>query len=127
MQYGNSDTCVNFVKEYFCLNRTMQYGNFIAKPKPKKIRGCLNRTMQYGNDLYKLNFFNSMMQFKSYYVVWKLFERKQFLAGCRLNRTMQYGNKNVANGLPPINIRLNRTMQYGNAAANNEEASDRVV
>ena len=33
------------------------------------------------------------MKFKSYYVVWKQQENKDFLLPCnRLNRTMQYGN-----------------------------------
>ena len=56
------------------------------------------------------------MKFKSYYVVWKpeqyiqISKRKFY----RLNRTMQYGNKNLNKKIRISFFRLNRTMQYGN-------------
>ena len=49
----------------------MQYGNLFSAPEKSLEAICLNRTMQYGN----LNrYFLSeaqLIQFKSYYVVWK--------------------------------------------------------
>ena len=54
-------------------------------------------------------------QFKSYYVVWKLFAFSLFMAQLySLNRTMQYGNELQIDRNPLKLCRLNRTMQYGN-------------
>ena len=54
-------------------------------------------------------------EFKSYYVVWKQkIINKQNNNGKRLNRTMQYGNRNFDNIDMHFILGLNRTMQYGN-------------
>ena len=48
--------------------------------------------MQYGNGA-EVNKERCLIQFKSYYVVWKLCEKRYSpTAIARLNRTMQYGN-----------------------------------
>ena len=54
--------------------------------------------------------------FKSYYVVWKLFQ-PHLGAPLQhsLNRTMQYGNYRQAKSSQGYYPGLNRTMQYGNA------------
>ena len=54
-----------------CLNRTMQYGNYIIIKYINKKNDSLNRTMQYGN-------------FSTSECIAQLFQS--------LNRTMQYGN-----------------------------------
>ena len=54
-------------------------------------------------------------QFKSYYVVWKLFYYPMNDEGEKcLNRTMQYGNQTAAQKALQNSQSLNRTMQYGN-------------
>ena len=54
-------------------------------------------------------------QFKSYYVVWKLFRYHFFdFWFISLNRTMQYGNGNGRRAVANDTLSLNRTMQYGN-------------
>ena len=121
-----------------CLNRTMQYGNFLFRRRYllvlkkfksyyvvwklyffrrvlKKKIDCLNRTMQYGNFSICLSADKAFNLFKSYYVVWKQnigFER--YCDFSSLNRTMQYGNHMVCSRFSYFSIRLNRTMQYGN-------------
>ena len=76
---------------------------------------CLNRTMQYGNTIEAFTLLKKIL-FKSYYVVWKLshFHILDLLFCGGLNRTMQYGNKDLCR--PPLKfyLCLNRTMQYGN-------------
>ena len=114
MQYGNCSPSYNINKIINSLNRTMQYGNHRASGFSNKITFRLNRTMQYGNhsaffvilcgftglnrtmqygNLYFRAILRPPPQFKSYYVVWKLFlsvlSNIFFLS---LNRTMQYGN-----------------------------------
>ena len=55
------------------------------------------------------------IQFKSYYVVWKLAPAiAPTTAGFCLNRTMQYGNEEFKKINDKISLGLNRTMQYGN-------------
>ena len=55
------------------------------------------------------------LQFKSYYVVWKLFEVSIYCSAISsLNRTMQYGNVPISMVFSEIKCGLNRTMQYGN-------------
>ena len=79
---------------------------------------CLNRTMQYGNyELSKIEDENPDV-FKSYYVVWKLIflRMTQRLSRC-LNRTMQYGNIKKRSKSLFFQKSLNRTMQYGNIAS----------
>ena len=53
-------------------------------------------------------------EFKSYYVVWKLFWTLEYIARQRLNRTMQYGNSVEREEDERKKKSLNRTMQYGN-------------
>ena len=53
MQYGNQQATRNIVSKFFCLNRTMQYGNWFT-----------NRIYQHKR------------MFKSYYVVWKQYEKE---------------------------------------------------
>ena len=57
---------------YFCLNRTMQYGNAYAHVQRMNNHQSLNRTMQYGN-IFSISRFPNTKMFKSYYVVWKPF------------------------------------------------------
>ena len=55
------------------------------------------------------------IQFKSYYVVWKLFKDDETeMKASSLNRTMQYGNDVPQGQLKRQTDGLNRTMQYGN-------------
>ena len=76
---------------------------------------CLNRTMQYGNEICYVRRRADDNQFKSYYVVWKLFFHLFFhFSQIRLNRTMQYGNNILARLIYGRFLGLNRTMQYGN-------------
>ena len=98
----------------YCLNRTMQYGNFCVPVKPDDFCSCLNRTMQYGN-FARQNFCRLKISFKSYYVVWKQARGVDIFQGniC-LNRTMQYGNHRHHPLPSPVSPCLNRTMQYGN-------------
>ena len=49
MQYGNFKKQVMWSGRYQRLNRTMQYGNKFEAGKKEKYKKCLNRTMQYGN------------------------------------------------------------------------------
>ncbi len=54
---------------------------------------CLNRTMQYGNFSSFVVSSSEKGMFKSHYVVWKLFAHvSEYLTSISLNRTMQYGN-----------------------------------
>ena len=56
------------------------------------------------------------IQFKSYYVVWKLFSVLLYFSSCScLNRTMQYGNDIMKCKKNNKTASLNRTMQYGNS------------
>ena len=76
----------------FCLNRTMQYGNYGVATILYFIFYSLNRTMQYGNMGNPRQIFK-IFRFKSYYVVWKPFRSAAFRSAAMcLNRTMQYGN-----------------------------------
>ena len=76
----------------------------------------LNRTMQYGNFIAYLYIFSPRALFKSYYVVWKPNYLRIFCYKPEsLNRTMQYGNC-IALVQVACEIQcLNRTMQYGNS------------
>ena len=68
------------------------------------------------------------MQFKSYYVVWKLDESeipREDNEG--LNRTMQYGNKFEAEKKEKYKKSLNRTMQYGNHGIEHNSCGLKVV
>ena len=57
----------------------------------------------------------SICKFKSYYVVWKPTDNQYIQCDRnRLNRTMQYGNKNKQKHNGKHKRSLNRTMQYGN-------------
>ena len=62
------------------------------------------------------DYFLNIDMFKSYYVVWKLFQ-PHLGAPLQhsLNRTMQYGNYRQAKSSQGYYPGLNRTMQYGNA------------
>ena len=64
------------------------------QPQNRTVFFCLNRTMQYGNSQYRKIAYPASVQFKSYYVVWKQYfeisKHTKFDDG--LNRTMQYGN-----------------------------------
>ena len=70
MQYGNFIFFVLFQRIRYRLNRTMQYGNESAPHSATPDIRCLNRTMQYGNR-HNITSFSFRIQFKSYYVVWK--------------------------------------------------------
>ena len=124
-----------------CINKWFKSYYVVWKqrifPRQRDIQLCLNRTMQYGNYISEERNFLFFILFKSYYVVWKLRNEKKyntFFIGFksyyvvwkhnvkastvnklkRLNRTMQYGNyfcwENYIVGFKC----LNRTMQYGN-------------
>ena len=104
-----------FLSVLDCLNRTMQYGNFLFFILGVFHIFCLNRTMQYGNIKINAKFRLRSITFKSYYVVWK--RRSLFCVGivfCCLNRTMQYGNFPQEQTIDDDRRCLNRTMQYGN-------------
>ena len=92
MQYGNIYLLAGYFLKNKRLNRTMQYGNWLGKHTVLKQLLSLNRTMQYGNLLTAIGLFR-IVEFKSYYVVWKLNNNiaKIYIAKS-LNRTMQYGN-----------------------------------
>ena len=92
MQYGNTRKENNKSGSKKGLNRTMQYGNVQAMPSFGRNTVRLNRTMQYGN-INKLYLCLTATWFKSYYVVWKLFNQRKGIHNVSgLNRTMQYGN-----------------------------------
>ena len=74
-------------KSYYVVWKLAWLGKHTARKQ------CLNRTMQYGNFLCRNKQVTKNKEFKSYYVVWKpgyaifrYFEKRG------LNRTMQYGN-----------------------------------
>ena len=127
----------SIVVSIFSLNRTMQYGNGLAQKYDLYVVLCLNRTMQYGN-LFSIHLPTADIQFKSYYVVWKLewltrqtqkkrkfksyyvvwkpdrqkkhsLERTEFKSYYVVWKLHQKPN----DSFPPFC--LNRTMQYGNA------------
>ena len=100
---------------YFCLNRTMQYGNIkfsrLTQENKKVFKSYYvvwkqeNITIDFEAIqlfksyyvVWKLQTFRSIdfryMLFKSYYVVWKRYEKPDNNSDrSRLNRTMQYGN-----------------------------------
>ncbi len=54
----------------YCLNRTMQYGNFLDHNEDVQNQVGLNRTMQYGNPFQGIPPYPGDW-FKSHYVVWK--------------------------------------------------------
>ena len=133
-----------------CLNRTMQYGNTGSTLGIFLLQNSLNRTMQYGNQagrvigtpilfefksyyvVWKLFFilflFIFLALFKSYYVVWKLILFFLFISiSLCLNRTMQYGNYSEVLWSYSIRVGLNRTMQYGNLRRNDAYARFYVV
>ena len=71
--------------------------------------------MQYGNFFLAYRFFHPTLEFKSYYVVWKLTSFKRYISfSPSLNRTMQYGNERYMHSSLNFGCCLNRTMQYGN-------------
>ena len=72
MQYGNFFSYFALVQRSFCLNRTMQYGNRDEQELCVLVDFGLNRTMQYGNQR-RSDGGRPCEEFKSYYVVWKLF------------------------------------------------------
>ena len=92
MQYGNLLLLALPLYTDFGLNRTMQYGNRVTRAGGDLRVFSLNRTMQYGNNTLLISS-AVLQQFKSYYVVWKLFSPvKTYSSTFGLNRTMQYGN-----------------------------------
>ena len=120
-----------------CLNRTMQYGNFVTAGLVVNFGILFKSYYVVWKRYLTSDLGKNQKQFKSYYVVWKLtspFELSSHLPTFKsyyvvwkhkkyanaaptpasLNRTMQYGNKvfRVRNG--SMYSSLNRTMQYGN-------------
>ena len=71
--------------------------------------------MQYGNENLGARSSSRVARFKSYYVVWKRFEKSNNNSDWHgLNRTMQYGNDTMSDEEIEADEGLNRTMQYGN-------------
>ena len=131
--------CRSRSSSFFCLNRTMQYGN-MQKSSRYHQRYC--KFKSYYVVWKPLKFIENKKKeanaFKSYYVVWKLqYLSSSFSTNFSLNRTMQYGNHTrefscsyfltitfksyyVVWKLFSIVVfyfmftSLNRTMQYGN-------------
>ena len=116
MQYGNF--FLGFPDEYRpkSLNRTMQYGNNYAVSDMSVNNSCLNRTMQYGNMIDGQTTGKTQLWFKSYYVVWK--RKKNFLETYTHSSFKSYyvvwklGVRQLQKA--KLERSLNRTMQYGN-------------
>ena len=67
-------------------------------------------------------------RFKSYYVVWKQEdEENKKDKQTSLNRTMQYGNRDIAYDKFKEEWSLNRTMQYGNRKMKNNIILGEIV
>ncbi len=81
----------NDIRLWMCLNRTMQYGNYIIL-----FLSNINLKFKSHYVVWKLYFIILIpaTTFKSHYVVWKLKKAKEKKAIEGLNRTMQYGNSN---------------------------------
>ena len=137
MQYGNCRLTILIAPQCLCLNRTMQYGNFSSAYRMFCAIFRLNRTMQYGNFFDFKNPRWRGVQFKSYYVVWKLYSANDVIGAnavfksyyvvwklslprvgkrsCGLFKSYYVVWKRCA-GKKRFNRwhSLNRTMQYGN-------------
>ena len=106
----------NSSEEYIvdCLNRTMQYGNFVA---PTRLRCSMKFKSYYvvWKQLCCERNTNANNSFKSYYVVWK---RNANISSIKFSR--KFKSYYVVWKLEAISsaiqsyVSLNRTMQYGN-------------
>ena len=117
MQYGNFCFQTPKLSSVHSLNRTMQYGNltlllnwfgvivfksYYVVWKPVQSRGIYFPSTEFKSyyvvwkPCAKTAFALTAVLFKSYYVVWKQQEnKKDFDIPVCLNRTMQYGNREV--------------------------------
>ena len=99
----------------------------VWKPRDHQYFECAQREFKSYYVVWKLEIKKKIAymetEFKSYYVVWK--HRSPVIPNMgrgRLNRTMQYGNKNI-NKIIKIKYKsLNRTMQYGNTISHAENS-----